>query len=108
MQQAQRQVGAHARQHLVKLEGLGDVIHPAHGEGVDLVGGGIQRADEDDRDVARLRLGFELLAHLVAGHLGHQDIQQDQVWRAGVDRLQGAPAVIGNADVIAAVFQYLG
>ena len=36
-------------------------------------------ADEDDGNPLEIVVGFELFAHLVAVHLRHIDVQQDQV-----------------------------
>ena len=38
-----------------------------------------ERGHQKDRDVRRVRIGLEAPAHLEAGHVGHQHIEDDQV-----------------------------
>ncbi len=77
--QHQHEVRLHAGVNFFQLKGLGDVIHPACAEGLQLVVNGIQRADEDYRDGAGARVCLELLAHFKAVHARHLNIQQDEI-----------------------------
>ncbi len=94
-------VGAYPCKHDVGIERLGDVIHRAEGEAVRLALHRVHRGDEDDRDVARRRVGLEGLQHLVAVHVRHHDVEQDHVGqRADGDRMQCALSRDGGADTI--------
>ena len=79
LQAAELQVRLDARVQFFHLERLGDVIHPADGKRLHLVQLLGEGADEDDGNPLELVVGLEVFAHLVAVHLRHIDVQQDQV-----------------------------
>ena len=97
---AQTQVRPHPRQHLFGLKRLGDVIHPAHGEGFHFLVGLVQRADEQDRNLLRLGLGFEAAAHLIPVQAGHQDVEQNQSRPFALHEFQRGEAIFGKRDLI--------
>ena len=79
----QRKVHAHAGAQHRGVDRLHHVINRAHLQALDLrlrVG---LAGEKDDRDVRGERFAFERPAHLEARHLGHLDVEQDQV-RMGV------------------------
>ena len=103
----QFELGAHPRQHDRRVDRLGDVIDRAQFESAFLVLGGVHRGDEDDRDLARGRVLAQVLQDLVAVHLGHHHVEQDQVGtRVGHRRTQGPGAGIGGADAILRLQQF--
>ena len=78
------QMGAHPRRNLVRLKRLGHVIRRAHGKGRDLVLGLGERGDEDYRDLLEGPVGLQAPADLEPVHLGHFDVEQNQVGRIGL------------------------
>ena len=67
------------RQEDTGVEGLGDIIVRALAEALHVLFGRIQGREQDDRDVAQLRVAFELGAKLRPAHFGHHDVAHDQV-----------------------------
>ena len=108
LQAAELQVGLDARVQFFHLERLGEVIHPADGEGLHLVQLLGEGADEDDGDPLELVVGLEVFAHLVAVHLRHVDVQQDQVRGIAPRRQQRQLAAGDRADLIPAVLEHAG
>ncbi len=94
-----------ARLHLLPFERLGDVVHAAGAEGPQLIFDAIQGADEDHRDLPRALVQLELRAGLHAVHLGHVDVEDDQVGRDGPGDIDRFDAVSGLAHGIAAHFE---
>ena len=72
---------ADAREDLVDLERLRDVVSAASLECLDLVRRRAERGQEDDRDLAELFALLETGADLVTVHLGHGDVEEDDLWR---------------------------
>ena len=89
----ERDVRLHPRQDLLELERLGDVVDAAHFERPDLVGRVGQRREEDHRHVLRAILRPEAPADLVAVHLRHGDVQQDEIGRVVLHGLKRLPSV---------------
>ena len=58
--------------------GLGDKIHGAVGQGVDLIGLTVALGHDDDRDHRQLVIGLDLIQEGIPVHNGHHHIQQDQ------------------------------
>ena len=108
LQAAKLQVRLDAGVQLFHLKRLGEVIHPADGKGFHLVQLLGERADEDDGNPLELIICFEALAHFVAVHLRHIDVQQDQVRGIAPCRQQGQFAARNGADFIAAVLEHAG
>ena len=75
LQLVQFKVSIDTSLHLFHLERLINVVRTAAMKGFDLVFGGVERAEEDHGDGRKLWVGFQPLAHLVAIHLRHIDIQ---------------------------------
>ena len=90
------------------LERLGEVVHPADGERLHLVQLLGEGADEDDGDPLERVVGLEVFAHLVAVHLRHVDVEQDQVRGIASGRQQRQLAAGDGADLIPAVLEHAG
>src|SRR5579859_81974 len=90
------QDGAHAGEQLVYPERLGEIIVGAEIERGNLVAFGVQRGEHDDR-------GGGLLAHAAADlktvHLGHHDVQDQEVRQLTLPKSNRLKAIAG--------FQYL-
>ena len=97
-----------ARLHLFKLKRLDDVVNAADGKGLDLVEGVVEGAQEDHRDMASAFVGLQFLADLVAVHVGHVDVEQDEVGRVEVRRVERDVAVGGAAHDITTLAQHIG
>src|ERR1043165_339826 len=85
----EREVRGGARLDLLDVEGLGDVVHAAGEEGLHLVVGLRERADEDDGDFLEHGVVLQACANLVSVHLRHGDVEEDEVGRlrgAGLER----------------------
>ena len=96
-------LGAHARQQLLHVEGLGDVVVGAGVHARHLVAPAVARGEDDDRHVA-LRAP-PLLEHADAVHLGQAGIEDDDVVGLGVAEEEAFLAVEGGIDGIAGVGQ---
>jgi hypothetical protein len=81
------QVGGDARQHLARLDGLGDVVGAAGGKRRHHMLGLGQAGHEDDGDGGGGLVGLQPARHLEAVHARHHRVQQHDVGRA-----RGAPA----------------
>ena len=81
-------VGFYTGERLVHPKRFGDVIHASALERLDLVDRIAQRADENDRDPFQRAVRFEPLANILAAHVRHVDVEQDQVGRRGLRALQ--------------------
>jgi hypothetical protein len=73
------EVGADPREHDGGFQGLGDVVHGAELEAAVFVLVRAQSRDEDDGDVAGLRVGLEPFDDRVSIEARHHDIEQDEV-----------------------------
>jgi hypothetical protein len=76
---SQFQMRADARQRHGGRDRLGQVIHRTKAEAALLIGGVIERRDEDDRDIPRQGVLAQFAQHLVAVHARHHHIEQDEV-----------------------------
>ncbi len=90
------QVRADPRQDLAMVEGLGDVVHAAGLEALELLRRIAERGEKDHRDGAGRRSRLEAPAGLVAVPAGHQDVQQDQVGSAPLGLAQAIGPVAGD------------
>ena len=99
------QVRLDAREHLLFLERLGDVVDATDAEGLDLVVGALEPADEDDGDIPQSLVLLEPSAHVYAGHLGHTNVEEDEIGRIEDRRLDGEPAARDRAGNEATAFQ---
>ena len=81
---ADAQVRLDPGQQLAHPERLGDEVGRAEAEGAD--GGflGRHRGDHEDRQVLEPRIGLDPLQELQAVHLGHHDVEQQQVELLGL------------------------
>ena len=89
----------HARQQLLELERLGDVVDGADLESADLVDRLRQRRHEDDRDVADGGILLEPFACREAVQVGHQHVEQDQIRMRVGGALDRALAILRDQHV---------
>ena len=82
------QKGAHAREQLGLIDRLGEEVVGPGLEAVDPLLGRIERRHHDHGEDAGRRVLTDPAAHFVAGHARHHHVQQHQVRRLGVNRLQ--------------------
>ena len=108
LQAAELQVGLDTRVQFFHLERLGDVIHPADGERLHLVQVLVEGADEDDGDPPEVFIGLQVLAHLIAVHLRHVDVQQDQVRGILPGRQQRQFAARDGSGLVPAILEHAG
>jgi hypothetical protein len=102
-----RQVRGNARQHLLALDRLGDVVDGAELEARDLVGNFAPRRKKDHGGVTRVGVRLDDAAHLEAVHARHHHVEEDQV-RIGLARdLDCAGAIPRREDAVAAAMQGL-
>ena len=82
-------------------QGLVQVIDRAQPESDLFVAHVVLRSQEDDRDVERPQIGLEAAADVVAVHVGHHHVEQDQAWlRLRLRGPQGIGAVGGKSHPI--------
>ncbi len=72
------EVGVDARDDLLGLKGLGNIVHRSQLQALHLVGGLVQGRQENDRDRARGGVRLEPAAHLEAVDPRHHDVQKNQ------------------------------
>ncbi len=101
----QRELVFHARQNFQNLEGLGDIIGAADFKRFDLIQHIIQRADENNRNVAGVIALFQAFTDLKAIKPGHLDVEQDQIRRRMLGDDQRQLAAVGWTDLIALLGQ---
>ncbi len=101
-------VGSDPSQDLLGLKRLGDVVHAAQPEPLELVGRILQRRQEDHRNVAGPRVRLEAPAHLEAVEAGHADVEQDEIRRLDSRGGEAELAAQGGADGVARASQELG
>ncbi len=92
----EREVRAHPRQQQLPVDRLGEVVHRADVEPLDLLGGLGLAGEEDDRDVRGGGVFLEQLADLEAGGARHVDVQQDQVRLGRLRRERQGVAAVGG------------
>ncbi len=90
------QMRMHASPQDGRVDRLGQVVHRAEAQAHFLVGVVGQGGQKDDGNVARQRVGLELAADGVAIHLGHHDVEQDQVRRRAGPRDLQRPRAAGR------------
>ena len=92
---------ADARQHLLEMEGLGDIVVGAGIEALDLVAPAVARGEDEDRHgAAGPPPGFQ---HRDAVHLRQADVEDDRVVGLGFAEKVALLAVEGAVDHIARV-----
>ena len=97
---------AQPRQHLLHVEGLGDIIVGAGVEALDLVAPAVARGeDQHRRQPARLAPGLQ---HADAVALRQPDVEHDGVVGLGVAEKPALLAVEGAIDGVAGAFQRRG
>ena len=94
--------GLDAGDQLARVEGLRHVVIGADLEADDAVDVVAAGGEDDDGDVAGLA---ELLADGEAVHLGHHDVEDDEVRADGLGLLERLLAVVGGFDAEALVVQ---
>jgi hypothetical protein len=100
-----REVGVHAGQHFLVLEGFGDVIDRAQPQALDLVHGVAQGTHEDDRNLPSIRPFLEKPAGLESVDARHHHIQQDQIGLGVGGSFQRALAILRDQHVVAGLAQ---
>jgi len=108
MHSAELRVGSHPCQDFLFLERLGDEIHATSLEPKNPIFGIVQRADEDDGDVTRSFILMQLPADLIAVHVRHPDVQQNQRGRSGLRRVDGHLPRFGRSDPVTLLLQKPG
>ena len=107
LEAADGQVGVDPGDDLFRLERLGDVVHRAQLQALDLVLGVGEGGEVDDGDVAQGGVGLQAAADLKAVHVRHHDVQEDQGGPGLLGDGQGAGAVFGHQQLIAPAVQGL-
>jgi hypothetical protein len=98
-------VRVHAGQHLGLVDRLGDVVDAAGGEAGKLVAGVAHDGHEDDRDLARPRVGLETAAGLEAVEPFHLHVEQDQIGVHELGAIDAFLAALRHHHVQAALLQ---
>jgi hypothetical protein len=86
-------VGTHPRQQLTFVEGLRQVVDRPELEPLNDALHIILGGEKDDGNVARLRIGLQPATDLVAIHVWHHDVEQDELKRARRGPLQRSLSV---------------
>ena len=84
------EAGADARLQQHRVHRLGQVVLGAQLDAAHDVVQALERRGHDHRQVAQLRVGLQLLEHLEAVHLGHLDVEQQQVEAARARSISSA------------------
>ena len=92
----QAQLRFDAGQGFVEVDGLGDVVHRADIEALELAFLGGARGDEDDGDGVGVGIFLEAFAGFDAVHFRHHHVEEDEVGRDAADGLEAFPAVGGG------------
>ncbi len=79
-------------------KGVGDVVHRPQVEAVLLILRGIERRDENDRDLPRRVVMLQRLDDLMPVHVGHHHVEQDQVGLQFMGPFDGLNAILGQND----------
>jgi hypothetical protein len=108
MEAVKFEVGFDAGVQFLHLEGLGDVVDAAKRERPDLVERFRKGADEDDWNSAERFVGLELFTDLVAVHVGHIDIEEDEVRGFSLGGEEGELSVGDGPDLMAAFLEHAG
>ena len=97
---SQGQVRAHAHQHLLAVEGFGQVVDPTHLEGAHLVSFFSQGTEEDDRNGLGLRIRLKASADFIAVQSRHANVKKNEGRRLGTDAAQRQFAVAGGTHLV--------
>ncbi len=97
----------HPGAYFLELERLGYVVHRAHVEGPHFVQGFAQGRQEQHGDLAQLVVLLQAPTDLVAVHLRHHDVEEDEIrWLTG-SGLERQPAVGHGAYLVALLLEQL-
>ncbi|MNF52819.1 hypothetical protein D3C84_341790 [compost metagenome] len=96
----QGEVVAHPGAHRARADRLVDVIHPARLEALTLAVCVVARRDKEHRDPGIRRIGLEPAAHLIAVHVGHAHVKQDQGWLVATHGGQPFLPPLGKEEVV--------
>jgi hypothetical protein len=99
------QAGADARPEKDRIHRLEEVVLGPHLDAARDAVHLLDRRHHDDRDVAELGIRRQGGQRLIAVHLGHLDVEQDQVDPALPERLQSFLAVLGEAHGVAQLLE---
>ena len=99
------EVGLDPGQQLAHPERLGDEVGRAEAERAD--GGllGRHRGDHQDRQVLEARIGLDPLQELQPVHLGHHDVEQQQIERLRLEMLEQVLAAGDGEHVVAVLLE---
>jgi hypothetical protein len=97
------------RQHLGKVERLGDVVVDAELEPFDLVLDAVHGREHDDRDIPAilvLVVALELLGDFPAREPRHDVVEEHKVWPERLYELERLAAVLGLGDLESELAQH--
>jgi len=103
----QLQQGPHAGHQLLPVEGLAQEVVGARLDSPDPLVGGLQRGDHHDGNQDRPRVRLEPSADLVPVERRHDDVQENQVGRVGLNLRQSLVAVTSRGDLIPLAGQFV-
>jgi hypothetical protein len=95
---AEFELNANAADEFGDVDGFGDVVDGAGGEGADFLIGRIDRGEENDRQGGGGRSRAKRGANRETILPGHDDIEEDQVGGAAGEDIAGSGATIGEED----------
>ena len=90
----------HARDQLLRAEGLGDVVQRTEFETQVSGVGRSPRGDDDDWNDRSRRVTSQDFTDTEAVQVGQHQIKQDEVWPVGPDGVDGFPAIGGDSHLI--------
>jgi len=93
----------HGEHELVVGEGLGDVVQRPELHGLHRALDAAEGGHDDDRDVGIVL--FDVLQHLLAGHLGHLHVRDDHVHLGLVEVGEPGLGIVQGRDLIARVHE---
>ncbi len=94
-------MGADAGERFVVLDGLGEVVDRAGGEGFHFVHRLGERGHEEDGHIARFGAGFQAAAGFEAVETGHHHIEEDEVGLGLRGLREGFLAVFSDHELVA-------
>src|SRR5208337_4672214 len=86
LQMLEPQMCLYAGCNLFTLKGFGNIVYSTGGKGLHFVRCFIEDGEEYNRDIASAVVIFEVLTDLVPVHIGHSDVQEDQIGWNGTSR----------------------
>jgi NAD(P)-dependent dehydrogenase (short-subunit alcohol dehydrogenase family) len=99
------EAGAHASPEKDRVHRLEEIVLGAHLDAARDAVHLLHRGHHDDRDVPEARVAAQRLQHLVPVHLGHLDVEQDEVDGTPPEDLQGLPPVLRERHGVAELLE---